>query len=48
MAEPQRLVPISGTVLQPRADTRVVGRVNPDERAEITVRLRPRPSRPWA
>ncbi len=46
MAEPQKLVPISGTVLPPRADTRVIGRVNPGDRAAITVRLRPRPSGP--
>ena len=40
------LVPLSGTVLRPRSGSRVIGRVNPDEEAEITIRLRPRPSGP--
>ena len=42
MSTPQNFVVIPGTELAPRPGTRVVGLVNPDERAELTIRLRPK------
>ncbi len=48
MPTPRPLVPIPGTELFPRDGTRVIGRIDPDQRIELTVRLRPRPSGPGA
>ncbi len=46
MAAPEKLVPIAGTTLEHRDGSRVVGKVDPKERAEVTVRLRPTPKGP--
>ena len=46
MSNQRKLVPIPGTELSPRRGSRVIGRVNPSQRIELTVRLRPRPSGP--
>ena len=44
MPTPKPLVAIPGTDIGPRPGSRVVGRLNPTERIEITLRLRPRTS----
>ena len=44
MAMIRQSVPIPGTELSPRQGSRVIGRVNHEQRIELTVRLRPTPS----
>jgi kumamolisin len=46
MSIQRKLVPIPGTELSPRRGSRVIGRVDPSQRIELTVRLRHRPSGP--
>jgi kumamolisin len=46
MATHANLVPIHGTDLSPRPNSRVVGQVDPDEKIDLTIRLRARPSGP--
>jgi len=46
MSSQKNLIPISGTETAVRSRDRVIGEVDPNERIEVTVRVRPKPSGP--
>jgi len=46
MSSQNNLIPIRGTEKAVSSSVRVIGQVDPNERIEVTVRVRPKPSGP--